>query len=79
MNLEAGLPLLEAASAAVDAARSEKVWAQEQANEAFTEAERVVTWVAGALENLSGLAGEEVAAGLRRCKQRGGRSRRYRV
>ncbi len=77
-HLEAGQPPLEAASAAVGAARSRDVLALERANKAFTEAERVATWVAGALENLSGLAGEEGAAGVRRSKQLAGRIRSMR-
>ena len=62
-HLEAGLLPLEAAIAAVDEAHSENKWALHRANEAFAQAERVVSWIGGLLENLSGLADEEVVAG----------------
>ncbi len=56
-DLEAGLPPLEAATTAVVEARSANVMALARADQSLAEAERLLTWVTGVLENLRGLAG----------------------
>lgn len=67
-GLEAGLGRLEASIAGVNEADGHVALAQERANRAFAEAERVVSWVTRTFESLGGLAGdEELGERIRRC------------